>query len=1059
MTQPHNPSEPDTGGHATEPAAEYTPITDSEPRPLPAPVAPQVTALNTTPRPVPESNSPIDGIVPDKPIARATKSKRNARKAKPATPPAQAAPEPEEAQAPAATQKITARMASLGAHLMLLKPEVKRPVAKGWPLAVAVSVDDADAHLAIGGNLGVNLSLSRFIVLDAEDYASTAAVTDAGFTLTVVPAKAQANYTHDPDHDKRGGSHTWLRVPDGIDASELPADQIGIKLACGGVIDVLAGVRYVVAPPSRLAEAPEYRYAVCQGGPLDPAVYTERPEADLAEAPMWLFDKSVPCPPGLEPLHGCLAPKTARERVEADARSQERTDEIDAVPWDLWLDGDPRLTLTGEIDGCGCPIWHWAGADNSKSATLHEGCTHGHGVHVWSGSMIGQLELDHDHLSRLDLSVALTGMTRKEAAARVGITLGADREPLAAVLPEHYEQYACTAEAAGQARQAAQFREAAAVMRAQARIPGTEARGGEVFLRRSTTMIGGPGPAELTDLNLDELVLQPAAVGDRVTVSSLTGLIPPAPGAAAAAEPIEEDPGPEVEPLAGVDTGKALMRDLEELDRRTGIWDMLPFLRNVAAAADSRGVGRWGLLGALQPRIACRVPPHVRLVGADGCEGGPNSGTSLNTGSILVGAPETGKSETIKVAADLIPLPTHAKLTPSGTGEGIIKTFGYMRKSCGRSGEDDGGGDIDHDAAAAKAKDVDLFDADYEFHQITDTVLATIPEASDLSSETGRQGTRLLSVYRCLWMGETVGTATGEIDRRTFLAPHTARFGAVIGAQPEPGTLGVIIAEGPLGTPQRFGFYLVKVDMPNGAPPITSLDIPPVNWSSSDGGGGHVAELIGSLLDRDPNPVWIHWPPAAAAAIRANRAARQADAWKAFSIAEVRSTRSEGAAEDAIREARGHELLHQLKVAAILAIADGLREPTDLHWAAAGVVMEHRAILFRGTVEIVAAKAAAKNAATGVGQGQQRAAARRAEKAAERQHLSDTATRVIEVLAEIGQPSSEAEIRRRLGKAQGEELGPLLSWLCSSGMLVTPAMNRRRLPLYWLPGVPVPVPQ
>ncbi len=53
---------------------------------------------------------------------------------------------------------------------------------------------------------------------------------------------------------------------------------------------------------------------------------------DLAVAPAWLFDRSVPVPPGLEPLHGILIPKTPRERVEADARTQALNEAIDAGP-------------------------------------------------------------------------------------------------------------------------------------------------------------------------------------------------------------------------------------------------------------------------------------------------------------------------------------------------------------------------------------------------------------------------------------------------------------------------------------------------------------------------------------------------------------------------------------------------------------------------------------------------------------------------------------------------------------------------------------------------------
>lgn len=153
------------------------------------------------------------------------------------------------------------RMVSLGAHLMPLKAQLKRPTQTGWPFAPAYTVDQIAEHMHRGGNVGVNLSLSRMICLDAENTHATIAVQNAGLRVTVIPAKAQMNQPH---NKKWGGSHTWLRVPDGMDAATLPADAMGISLPGGGLIDVLAGTRYAVAPGSKLAEAPQYSYAAAQ---------------------------------------------------------------------------------------------------------------------------------------------------------------------------------------------------------------------------------------------------------------------------------------------------------------------------------------------------------------------------------------------------------------------------------------------------------------------------------------------------------------------------------------------------------------------------------------------------------------------------------------------------------------------------------------------------------------------------------------------------------------------------------------------------------------------------
>lgn len=819
MTQPDSPSQPDTGGHAGPGAQPYdtprpgmpaaqpdadrepTPITDSEPRPLPAPIAPQVTALTVAPRPVPASNSPLDGLEPiAEPIAKRKPAKPQPKRtpAKPqpalkpapeAAPPAADAPEaapaeaapdpapeqatPESEQA-APAQSITARMTGLGAHLMMLKPEVKRPVAKGWPLALAVSVEEADAHLAAGGNLGVNLSLSRFIVLDAEDYASTAAVTAAGFTLTVVPAKAQANYTHDPEHDKRGGSHTWLRVPDGIDASALPADQIGIKLACGGVIDVLAGVRYVVAPPSRLAEAPEFAYAPCQGGPLDPAVYVDRPEADFAEAPMWLFDKSAPCPPGLEPLHGCLAAKTAGERVEADAKSQELTDEVDAVPWDLWLDNDPRLTLTGEIDGCGCPIWHWAGAENSKSATLHEDCSQGSGAHIWSGSMIAELKLAGDHLSRLDLSAALAGLNRPEAAARVGITLGrGGGGELSAPSPDFLIDAASAREAEAAAAtdpaEAARLTAIAGNLRAQAAAWDAKARAaaearGEVFLSSSTTMIGGERP------ELDALVQQPAAGAPQTPqLQPGTPLIGSAGGSAAAASPLaaEAPPAPPPPAPAGEDESEqveeARMRAREALlaasnpDLMDRIFGETELLQRMRAQARTQLISPFVVLMADATSVLSLIPPTTTLPPLLGR--GPGS---LNFISVVAGRSGAGKSTSGEPSFYVVsPGGCVSPLTPQvpsprsvGSGEVIAAVFARIET------DDDGNrGVVIH----------------------TESARLMWPEITKITAVRSRQGSTLSAELAQLWSGEILGSDTKT--NTAYCLAHTYRATVTVGAQ------------------------------------------------------------------------------------------------------------------------------------------------------------------------------------------------------------------------------------------------------------------------------------
>lgn len=178
------------------------------------------------------------------------------------------------------------RMMAYGLHLVALEEGLKKPVQYRWTGAPALTLDEAVAHVNRQGNLGVNLRNSHLVVLDAENAAATAALREAGFIPTVVPAKAQVPEGHSCAA-KIGGSHTWLRVPSGIDEDHLRT-ALGVRLSNGGVLDVLAGSRQAVAPPSALSVADGRRYVPARGGALDP----DSGVTDLDIAPEWLFDPS-----------------------------------------------------------------------------------------------------------------------------------------------------------------------------------------------------------------------------------------------------------------------------------------------------------------------------------------------------------------------------------------------------------------------------------------------------------------------------------------------------------------------------------------------------------------------------------------------------------------------------------------------------------------------------------------------------------------------------------------------------------------------------------------------
>lgn len=611
---------------------------------------------------------------------------------------------------------VIARMVSLGAALAPLVGGAKTPARKGFLTADPMTVDEAEAHVNRGGNLGVVLGLSRLIALDAEDVAATVAITAGGFTPTVIPAKAQFKGILKPDlpdpdsgkpNRKLGGSHTWLRVPDDIDAQALGSagKAMQVRLPGGGLIDVLAGGHYVVAPPSQLELAYGMAYQPVAGGPLD---ITLDAMPDIPEAPRWLFDPTVPgCPPELAPLNGCLAPQEQRDKSELDARSIELTDAVDAIGWDAWLAGDHQLQPWTEADACGCPIYHFAGAEHGKSATLHDGCAeYGDGAHIWSGTMMRQLNIG-EHVSRLQLSAALRGITEREAAALVGIELGAEREELVGLDPAELLADAETAEASGDHARAARLRASAANM--QSSMPTPQQRG--IITGDGATVVGVSAPV------IGATALAPAPVIGTVPLSGDPGdpvrhltVVPPiinfgstaTVGEAAPAETTVGEAAPaaataETRHSAAMERAAALLdqADAPELLDEIFCTDLL---REIRRRADSAMVSPMVALGANLTATALCIPWDVRLprvvtkrraplnlltIAVDESGGGKNGLTAVDVEPYPHGA--YGLTDAISERIS-VPEPENV-----GSGEAISTLFAHMETETDEVPDGNGG--------------------------------------------------------------------------------------------------------------------------------------------------------------------------------------------------------------------------------------------------------------------------------------------------------------------------------------------------------------------------------
>ncbi len=474
------------------------------------------------------------------------------------------------------------------------------------------------------------------------------------------------------------------------------------------------------------------------------------------------------------------------------------------------------------------------------------------------------------------------------------------------------------------------------------------------------------------------------------------------------------------------DTAVWMVTELDRIERESRIWDKTPFLRTVDAAARSHGVGNWALLGALLPRLACRIPYWVRLVGRSGVSSGASSGTSLNLFTLLLADPEGGKSELIKLAEMLIPLPG-VGTTGLGTGEGLLKDFGHTEKIKRDDDEDQG---------------VDGFSEGFRHVWHNHYVMLSSAEGALGGAEATRTGSKATAMQRSLWMGEDVTSPTGDVEKRVRLAPHSYRLGILVGGQLDLDAIGWIYREGKLGTPQRYTPVPVTTYEPVGVP-MERIHLPEVDWTEGNPVAHQLTEAVG-----DPTPVFVKRPPAAEVFFKEARKRSRERQLDAFS---TKVARERAAHDNLLASCRGHEGVHRYKVAAVLASADGLVHPTDAHWEAATAWMEMREVMMVVVTKILAEHLAAEDARRGRSDGRRRAAGRVAQEQAEDEALQESAARVVETITSAGKPESEAGLVRALRMRAA--MPSLLNWMVEAGLLVEGGLNGKRKPTYAVPGV------
>lgn len=829
------------------------------------------------------------------------------------------------------------RMQRLGAHLLRLRPGSKKPVDEAWGDQPALTEAEAIDWLVAGGNLGVNLGRSNAIVLDPENAAATQFLMAAGLKPTVVTAKGE-----DTTSPKVGGRHMWIAVPDGVTADQLRS-VLQIKLGEEGLIDVLAGSRFVVAPGSRLDEAPGYRYGFATGGALVD-------DGEWRVAPAWLFDATAAAPSvELEPLLGILAPRVRRERTP-NPQSDTITEAIDQVSWDSWLASDPRVTIIGVDSACGCEVFHWHASGEARSGVLHDECQFGSGVHVFSGTLIA--EWGREHGSRLQFAAWLHGVSEAEIAKRLGVDLGGALPSFADQLDEAAD--VIEERAADPARWTGTVSrpDPAAVPELVSLVDGVQTsrtRGevtvpatadfwrGEAAGMRSLALLlrGGHHHAEGAVLiGADSVVgvpapAQPAPDGEIVDAEVVeeTSASPSSETAPAVDDAIQGEVVTEWE-----DGDQAMwerIREIEaklrgERDPHTLLWTgMTPGLGRIANIAERDGVYYHGVIEPILARISARVPANVLIEPRNGNRENKISGLSLTYNVLTFGAPATAKTTSMATAESAVPFPPGIAVKPSGTAEGLVKA---ARRKVGG-----GHGRLPEQKIVATS------------------VFACTDEIGTVKSELKRDASKYIYHVNSAYFGNSVlGQTASEDSRDVTIPPHGVRMSQLFGAQPQ--LCSELWEHAGSGFDARWAAVFagshakedlgplfgkpVPALLPNGLPWDPPVGIPygfsPAGVIEDEETGEKTLSYEADAPEDLP-PVWITMPRAAKEGAE-EALARSAD--------RSRHTRRAMLHDMEASRSEGHEGVRTRKAAALLAILDGLENPEEVHWRAAELLCE-----------------------------------------------------------------------------------------------------------------------
>lgn len=311
-------------------------------------------------------------------------------------------------------------------------------------------------------------------------------------------------------------------------------------------------------------------------------------------------------------------------------------------------------------------------------------------------------------------------------------------------------------------------------------------------------------------------------------------------------------------------------------------WSMRPWLTSVYRQAGQFLQQPWFLFGAVLANLSAEIPPWVVLPDIAG------SRVGLNLYTALVGPPSAGKSSAMAIAREAgagLLKGRHSWSSASGglaSGEGLAKLFGSMRLV-----EDDDG--VKREQMAWKTR----------------RVLARTDEIETLEAVAGRTGSTLQGIVNSAWTGSEISISYAALDKRIAMPAHEYRLSILVGAQ--PGKVGWLLDSADSGAPQRYLWmpanYRIE-DRPDPEGFVPSIRLPLVLV----GGDGLVFETRQITEIEFPDHL------------------RE----------QIRSRRIEQANGAPIRQ---HSDLQRMKVAGVLAMADGRMAVDDEDWLLADYVV------------------------------------------------------------------------------------------------------------------------